>query len=189
MANPLYDTAAVKRFVSALITDGPKGSKASLARRAGVRPPTITKWGKGETCPSPDFWEAIEAEYGLESGRLATVGGVGSFDTGRKSGSIEALAGSLVAELDALLTADTPVDDSYVTLLMKMTVSLREHIQESGLTVETARALRIINDFDADLDARTEASYMDAAQSGQTDAAGIDVSKTHQSKSQAERQE
>lgn len=81
VADPLYDPDAIKAFLVDLFDDAPRGRRAEIVRLTGVKASTLTKWSSGQTCPSPEYWDAIERAFGLDMGKIKLIGtryGVGS---------------------------------------------------------------------------------------------------------------
>ena len=71
-----YDATAIKAHVSRAIKEGKRGTQSELARAVGVPQPTVNKWKKEQTCPSHEYWPAIERHFGWDEGTLAGVGGM-----------------------------------------------------------------------------------------------------------------
>lgn len=66
-----YDLRMVTKAIADAVGDGPRGTKARLARALDVEPATVTKWVQGQAVPERHRWPAIEDALGLPEGALA----------------------------------------------------------------------------------------------------------------------
>lgn len=205
----LHDTEAIKALMVGLLQDPPRGLKSDLARAAGVKGATVTKWAAGQVCPSPEHWPAIEQFFELEEGHIARAGGV---DTAVRRHAVELaallerFATHVVAELDQRGQVDRPdlvvegLIDSYVIELKTKWAPIGEDAQDLSDALEELRAHRearrkeLFGDR-ATLEGAVHHFYLEdqdhalAAGSGEIDEEGIDIAGTHPTRSQAERQE
>lgn len=191
-----------------LLQDPPRGLKSDLARAAGVKGATITKWAAGQVCPSPEHWPVIEQFFGLEPGRIARVGGVDhilSRHAEDLAALLERFASHVVDELDQRGQVHRPdlvvesLIDSYLVELKTKWAPIGEDAEYLSGALEALRARRAARRKElfgpnATLEGAVHHVYLEddmalAAGSGDIDEHGIDISQTHQTRRQADRQE